>query len=190
MLQEDESVILVNEADEAIGEAPKLDAHVAGWLHRAFSVFIVDDDENVLLHRRADGKYHSSGLWTNACCGHPRPGEETSSAARRRLREEMGIDCDLSEAGAFIYHADVDDGLTEHELDHVFIGRHSGSPAPDSSEVQDWLWISAGALRDWLARDPSDFTVWFEQALYVSGLGTIRSSTFADDNTPGTPPPG
>jgi isopentenyl-diphosphate delta-isomerase len=190
MLEENESVILVNERNEEIGSAPKLEAHTAGRLHRAFSVFVIDSDGKILLHRRADGKYHSSGLWTNACCGHPRPGESTPSAARRRLTEEMGIDCELNEAGVFTYRAQVDNDLIEHELDHVFIGRYSGSPLPDIDEVQDWQWISATALNEWLSREPSAFTVWFQQALQVSRLGTMRSSTFADDSTPGTPPPG
>jgi isopentenyl-diphosphate delta-isomerase len=102
----------------------------------------------------------------------------------------MGIACELEERGAFIYRAAVDNGLTEHELDHVFVGRYSGDPAPASAEVREWQWISLTDLNDWLAREPGMFTVWFRQALYVSGLGTMRSSTFADDNTPGTPPPG
>lgn len=190
MLEETESVILVNETDEAVGTSPKLDAHRNGQLHRAFSVFLTDDDGRILLHRRAKGKYHSGGLWTNACCGHPRPGEDTSVAARRRLREELRIDADLNEAGVFTYKGSVGNDLTEHEVDHVFTGTYSGDPAPDKSEVERWEWISPDDLRDWIARDPSAFTIWFERALYVSGLGTIRSSTLADERTPGTPPPG
>ena len=190
MTEQDESVILVDEQDRAIGAAPKLDAHRDAQLHRAFSIFISDDDGKILLHRRADGKYHSSGFWTNACCGHPRPGEDALTAAHRRLREEMGIACDLEERGAFIYRAAVDNGLTEHELDHVFVGRYSGDPSPAREEVQDWKWISPDELNAWLAREPEVFTVWFRQALYVSGLGTTRSSTLVDDSTPGTPPPG
>src|SRR5688500_8369765 len=122
MVAQNESVVLVNESDEVIGSAPKLDAHRDGLLHRAFSVFIRDHDGRILLHRRADGKYHSGGLWTNACCGHPRPGEETAAAAERRLLEEMGIGTDLAEAGVFTYHASVGAGLMEHEIDHVFSG--------------------------------------------------------------------
>jgi isopentenyl-diphosphate delta-isomerase len=190
MAEEDESVILVDEQDHPVGAAQKLDAHRSAKLHRAFSIFISGDDGNILIHRRADGKYHSSGFWTNACCGHPRPGEDTLVAAHRRLREEMGITCELEEKGAFIYRAAVDNGLTEHELDHVFVGSYNGDPDPAETEVQDWRWIPVSELSDWLAREPEAFTVWFEQALYVSGLGTMRSSTFAEDNTPGTPPPG
>ena len=186
----EESVILVNERDEPIGTAPKLDAHRNGALHRAFSVFIQDYKGRILLQQRADDKYHSGGLWTNACCGHPRPGEETITAAERRLFEEMGIDSELDEAGVFTYRTSVGDGLTEHEVDHVFTGTYSADPSPASDEVNQWQWISPDDLRDWIGRDPSAFTVWFERALYVSRLGTMRSSTFADERTPGTPPPG
>ena len=190
MREENETLILVNENDEEIGTAPKLDVHRDGSLHRAFSVFITDSEGNILLHRRADEKYHSGGLWTNAACGHPRPGEATVTAAARRLREEMGISADLDETGSFTYRAAVDNGLIEHELDHVFTGTFDGQPSPDESEAQEWRWISPGDLSEWIARNPSAFTVWFAQALHTAGLGTIRSSTFAEDNTPGTPPPG
>ena len=186
----DDSVILVNERDEPIGTAPKLDAHQSGRLHRAFSVFITDYNGRILLQCRADDKYHSGGLWTNACCGHPRPGEDTVVAAERRLLEEMGINSDLDEAGVFTYRCNVGNGLTEHEVDHVFTGTYSGDPSPASGEVEKWQWISPDELRDWIGRDPSAFTVWFERALYVSMLGTMRSSTFAEERTPGTPPPG
>jgi len=191
MIQDEtESVILVNSADDAIGSAPKLDAHRNAQLHRAFSVFICDSDKRILIQRRAEGKYHSSGLWSNACCGHPRPGESTLDAAQRRLQEETGIECSLDETGTFTYCAPVDDGLIEHEFDHVFVGSFNRDPAPDPQEIQDWRWISLDDLRAWLDRDPAAFTAWFAEALTVSGLGTIASSTFADESTPGTPPPG
>ena len=190
MRPDSESVILVNENDEPIGTAPKLDAHTSGKLHRAFSVFIHDRNGRILLQRRADDKYHSGGLWTNACCGHPRPGETTTAAAERRLLEEMGIDARLDEAGVFTYQSSVGNGLTEHEVDHVFTGIYSGDPVPNSDEVEKWRWISPDELRDWMRRDPAAFTVWFERAFDVSRLGTMRSTTFADDRTPGTPPPG
>src|SRR5215213_7703405 len=135
MAGENESVILVNERDEPIGTAPKLDAHYNGELHRAFSVFIRDYEGRILLQRRANEKYHSGGLWTNACCGHPRPGEDTRVAAERRLHEEMGIHSELTEVGVFIYRDSVG-SLTEHELDHVFTGVYSGDPSPDIMEVE------------------------------------------------------
>lgn len=185
-----ESVVLVNFLDEPVGTASKIDAHRSGQLHRAFSVFIRHSDGRILLQRRAGSKYHSAGLWTNACCGHPRPGESTIDAAERRLKEEMGIDAGLVERQSFIYFAKVDNELTEYELDHVFVGFFDGTPKPDPDEVQEWRWISLRDLDDWFERDPDAFTVWFTQALEESGLGTIRSRTFADESTPGTPPPG
>jgi len=185
-----ESVILVNSEDEELGVAAKLDAHREGQLHRAFSVFITDDAGRILLHRRAIEKYHSGGLWTNACCGHPRQNETTKDAAERRLREEMGVDCDLGHAGSFIYSAQVDNGLTEHELDHVFTGHYSGALEPDPAEVQEIRWIALEDLILWLEREPDAFTAWFREALAASRVGTMRSSTFAEDITPGTPPPG
>lgn len=185
-----ETVLLINSFDQPLGMGSKIDAHRNGQLHRAFSVFIQRSDGHILLQRRARSKYHSAGLWSNACCGHPRPGEATIDAAARRLREEMRIDCQLTERNSFTYFARLDNGLIEHELDHVFIGTFDGTPQPDPEEVQEWRWISLHDLFEWLGRDPDDFTVWFAEALEVSGLGTIRSSTFADESTPGTPPPG
>jgi isopentenyl-diphosphate delta-isomerase len=165
MNDETERVILVDADDHEIGTAPKLEAHQSGQLHRAFSVFIRNSSGEILLQRRADGKYHSSGLWTNTCCGHPRPGETTSNAAQRRLAEEMGIAPSLTESGHFLYQADLDRGLIEHEIDHVFTGVFNGSPVPDSREVSEWKWISVPALRDWVSRDPGAFTAWFSRAL-------------------------
>ena len=190
MNDKNETVILVNPSDDEIGTAPKLAAHRDGRLHRAFSVFVTDDKERILLQRRADGKYHSGGLWTNACCGHPRHGESTISAAARRLHEELGIECELTELASFIYRAELDNGLIEHELDHVFTGHFTGTPRPTPGEVQEIQWIFADDLRSWLEREPEVFTAWFAEAFEITGLGTIRSSTFADDSTPGTPPPG
>ncbi len=169
MSDDTERVILVDENDEETGTMPKLEAHQAGKLHRAFSVFIRNSAGEILLQKRADGKYHSSGLWTNTCCGHPRPGELTLDAAQRRLREEMGIDCALTEAGQLVYRADVQPGLVEHELDHVFTGSFVGLPEPDRDEVSEWRWISPDALRDWVLRDSAAFTAWFARALDLIG---------------------
>ncbi len=165
MIDADEAVILVNADDISIGTLSKLDAHRTGQLHRAFSVFIRDRDGQILLQRRASEKYHSGGLWTNACCGHPRPGESTQVAAERRLDEEMGIRCALTEVSAFTYCAELDNGLIEHELDHVFVGTFSGKPRPSPEEVSEWRWISMEPLRDWVARDQQAFTAWFTYAL-------------------------
>jgi isopentenyl-diphosphate Delta-isomerase len=156
-----EHVIIVNSHDEALGVREKWDAHAAGVLHRALSVFVFDDRGRMLLQRRARGKYHSGGLWSNTCCSHPRPGEATHVAAHRRLGEEMGIACDLEPAFSFVYRADVGNGLVEHEYDHIFVGRCSADPAPDPEEVSAWRWARPAELLLELADRPSRFTPWF-----------------------------
>ena len=134
-----DALVLVDGDDVPLGTAPKLDVHRDGRLHRAVSVLLFDDDGRVLLQRRAAAKYHSAGLWANTACGHPRPGETVLDAARRRLRAEMGIDAPaLTVAGRFVYRAQLDAGLVEHELDHVVVGRWSGMPNPDAGEVSSW----------------------------------------------------
>jgi len=159
-----ERVILVNEHDVVVGQAEKQAAHRAGALHRAFSVFVQDGAGRVLLQRRALSKYHSGGLWSNTCCGHPRPGEDTRAAAARRLREEMGLECSLEPAGAFVYRAQLGE-LVEHEYDHVFAGRFDGSPAPDPVEVAEWRWVGVEQLEKDLGAFPERYTVWLAQAL-------------------------
>jgi isopentenyl-diphosphate delta-isomerase len=160
-----EMVVLVDEHDREVGEAPKLLAHQRGLLHRAFSVFVLNAAGEVLLQRRADGKYHSGGLWTNTACGHPRPGEPVAAAARRRLREEMGFDCALAPAGSFIYRKEVGGDLVEHELDHVFLGRHDAAPHPDAAEVSEWRWTPAAAALADATAHPGHYTPWFALAL-------------------------
>lgn len=154
------SVILVDEHDAPIGTMPKLQAHQEGRLHRAFSVFVLNDNGELLLQRRSASKYHSPGLWTNTCCSHPWPGEAVHEAAVRRLQEEMGFTCALTHAFTFIYHADVGQGLIEHELDHVFIGRYNGPVAPDPSEVAGTCWIGVDELQASLRSDPHRYTTW------------------------------
>jgi len=159
---ENERVILVDEADRELGAEEKLAAHRnGGRLHRAFSVFVFDDDGQLLLQRRADGKYHSAGLWSNTCCGHPRPGEEVTDAARRRLFEEMGFDCPLERRFSFEYKAELENGLTEHELDHVLVGRFAGNPNPDPSEVGAWRAVPPSEIESELAEDPEAYSAWF-----------------------------
>jgi isopentenyl-diphosphate Delta-isomerase len=155
-----EQVVLVNRRDEYIGVSNKMDAHTSGQLHRAFSVFIFDSAGRILLQRRANSKYHSGGLWSNSCCSHPRPGETTGAAARRRLYEELGFNCTLRPAFRFIYRADVGAGLTEHEYDHVYTGIFDGTPHPDPAEVEAWRWVSPPALLRELAGHPGHFTPW------------------------------
>lgn len=163
----EERVILVNRRDEAVGFGEKLRTHVDGALHRAVSVFAFNAKGELLLQRRALPKYHSGGLWSNTACGHPRPGELTERAARRRLREEMGLDCELARATDLIYKVRFDNGLCEHEFDHVFVGRFSGSPtpSPDSQEVCDWRWVDPHTLGRDVVASPGSYTYWFRLCL-------------------------
>jgi isopentenyl-diphosphate delta-isomerase len=154
-------VILVNERDEWMGTADKLSVHQSGALHRALSIFITNSKGELLLQRRAAGKYHSGGLWSNACCSHPTPGEPTMSAASRRLKEELGIDTVLTLSTRLRYKADVSDGLKEHEFDHVFTGRWDGPVRPHAEEVSEVRWIDYEALDSWMQEEPAAFTSWF-----------------------------
>lgn len=158
---QEEVVILVDRDDNEVGLAPKLAVHREGKLHRAVSVFILNDVGEMLLQRRAEAKYHSGGLWSNACCSHPRPGESPERTAVRRLEEEMGLSCGLEYVFNFIYQASLPGGLIEHELDHVFAGRVGGDPAPNALEVEDWRWAPIEQVERELAEDPGRFTAWF-----------------------------
>lgn len=160
-----EQVILVNEADEPVGTMEKMEAHEQGSLHRAFSVFLFNAEGELLLHQRALSKYHSGGLWTNTCCSHPRPGETVLDAAHRRLMEEMGMSADLSEAFSFLYRAELDHGMIEHELDHVVLGEAVAAPVPNPEEVEAYRYVALDALRDEVAAHPEQFTAWFKICL-------------------------
>lgn len=159
------NVILVNEQDIAIGEMEKIEAHEKALLHRAFSIFVFNSNGDMLLHRRAAGKYHSPGLWTNTCCSHPQPGEEIEASALKRLQEEMGFTTPLRRAFTFIYKAAFDNGLTEHELDHVFIGRYDGVVAPNPEEVGDYKYEKLQQIKEQVTAEPQQFTEWFKIAL-------------------------
>ncbi len=157
-----EKVILVDKLDNPIGEMEKQEAHVKGLLHRAFSIFIFNDKEEILLHQRAHHKYHSGGLWTNTCCSHPRPGEHIHDAANRRLVEEMGMVCTLKEQFSFIYKAKLDNDLFEHELDHVFFGKSSEKPVLNKDEVADYKYLSIKSIQQDLIDNPGRYTAWFK----------------------------
>ncbi len=160
-----EMVILVDEHDKEIGLMEKQEAHIKGLLHRAFSVMVFNGKGEMLLQQRALSKYHSGGLWTNTCCSHPRQGETTEEAAHRRLQEEMGFDCELQLHQTFIYKAPFENGLTEHELDHVFIGTYNQDPHINPEEVNDFHWISLSELDQQLRNQPEKFTVWFKMIM-------------------------
>ena len=163
-----EQVILVDEDDRQVGSAEKLRAHREALLHRAFSIFVFDSEKRLLLQRRAQSKYHSGGLWSNTCCGHPRPGEKVRAAAARRLREEMNFMCELRAAFHFIYRAELGNGLVEHEYDHVLVGEFDGSPAPSRAEVEDWKRIGMDELRRELRERPHHYSSWLPHALAAS----------------------
>ena len=157
-----EKVILVDKNDNEIGVEEKIKAHQQGKLHRCFSIAVFNSDNEILLQKRAQNKYHSPGLWTNTCCGHPRPGEDTENAAHRRLKEEMGFDCPLKEAFTFIYRHKFDNGLIEHEYDHVFIGEFDGNPNPNLEEVCDWKRVDKKGLKKDIQKSPEKYTYWFK----------------------------
>ncbi len=154
-------VILVNEDDEPIGTMEKMEAHQRALLHRAFSVFIFNPQGEMLLQQRAEHKYHSGGLWTNACCSHPFPGEDVRAAASRRLNEELGFSVPLSKIFSFTYQSAFTNGLTEHEYDHVFTGIFDGTPNPDRNEVKDLQYKSIADIESSISREPFLYTAWF-----------------------------
>ncbi|HQE34820.1 isopentenyl-diphosphate delta-isomerase [Flavobacterium alvei] len=159
---EEENVILVNQNDEQIGLMPKMEAHEKAVLHRAFSVFVLNEKNEIMLQQRASHKYHSPLLWTNTCCSHQRDGETNIQAGSRRLFEEMGFETSLKELFHFIYKAPFDNGLTEHELDHVMIGYYNYSPKINPDEVENWKWMSIEAVAKDMQLHPEIYTVWFK----------------------------
>ena len=169
-----EQVILVDEQDREVGAGEKLQAHRDGALHRAFSVFVFDPAGRLLLQKRAAGKYHSGGLWSNTCCGHPRPEEATQASARRRLREEMNFDCELRAAFEFLYRAEFENELIEHEYDHVFVGDFDGAFVPNESEVEDWRWATPDELRRDMRERPEEYTYWLRAALETEGWSRVE----------------
>ena len=160
----EEKVILVDKNDNQVGLMPKLEAHEKGVLHRAFSIFIFNSKYELLLQKRASSKYHSGGLWTNTCCSHPREGEETLDAANRRLDEEMGIKTSLRKVYDFIYKAELDNQLTEHEFDHVFYGVFDKDPILNKDEAEDFKWVDMETLNNDIIKNEDNYTVWFKIA--------------------------
>jgi isopentenyl-diphosphate delta-isomerase len=167
-----EFVVLVDEQNNEIGIMEKQEAHEKAVLHRAFSVFLFNDKGELLLQQRALTKYHSAGLWTNTCCSHPRPNESTIQAAQRRLREEMGIITQLTEKFQFIYKAEFENGLTEHELDFIYTGIFNGTPEINADEVHAYKWIALDDLISEVYNNPEKFTAWFKIILkqYITQL--------------------
>jgi isopentenyl-diphosphate delta-isomerase len=158
----EELVILVNEQDEQVGVMEKIEAHEKALLHRAFSVFILNKDNEVMLQQRASEKYHSPLLWTNTCCSHQRVGETNVEAGRRRLMEEMGFEVPLKDVFSFIYKAPFDNGLTEHEYDHVMIGYYDDEPKINVEEVESWKWMSIEGIKNDMDAHPEVYTAWFK----------------------------
>ncbi len=158
----EELVILVDQEDNKIGLMPKMEAHEKALLHRAFSVFIFNKKKELMLQQRALHKYHSPGLWTNTCCSHQRDGETNLEAGRRRLQEEMGFEVALKETTSFIYKAPFDNGLTEHELDHILVGYYEGVPVINKEEVASWKWMPLEDVKSDIKTNPEQYTEWFK----------------------------
>ncbi|QUY50391.1 isopentenyl-diphosphate Delta-isomerase [Serratia plymuthica] len=170
----EEMLILVDKKDNSIGSEGKLSVHQQGLLHRAFSIFIFDSKGQLLLQQRARSKYHSAGLWTNSCCGHPRWGEATQAAAQRRLQEEMGFSTRLRKVSSFTYHAEVPGDLIEHEFDHIFVGLFDGQLQVNPEEVDGWAWIGIRQIADKVATNPDSFTVWFKEIIKNTHSDTLE----------------
>lgn len=158
----EEKVILVNEKDQQIGLMEKIEAHEKALLHRAFSVFVFNENNELMIQQRAFSKYHSPGLWTNTCCSHQREGETNIQAGKRRLQEEMGFTTSLKDTISFIYKAPFDNGLTEHEFDHILVGKFDGVPDLNPDEVAAWKWVSLEDLKEDMKKNPHIYTEWFK----------------------------
>ena len=158
----EENVILVDKNDTQIGLMSKLDAHKKGILHRAFSVFVLNNNNEIMLQKSAYNKYHSAGLWTNTCCSHQREGENSIEAGKRRLLEEMGFETELKIITSFIYKVEFENGLTEHELDYLLIGKYLKSPVINKQEVADWKWMKIELIVDDIKLNPNNYTSWFK----------------------------
>ena len=170
-----EHVILVDTDNNERGTMEKLEAHRKGVLHRAFSILLFDSSGKILLQKRSQNKYHSAGLWTNTCCSHPLPGETLEMATRRRLHEEMGIDMQPGYSHTFIYRAELDKGLIEHELDHVFMGTYDDAPQINKEEVEDWKFVDLQWLREDSLKHTASYTAWFRLIVNHPELNSITA---------------
>ncbi|MCT4699522.1 MULTISPECIES: isopentenyl-diphosphate Delta-isomerase [Tenacibaculum] len=170
-----EQVILVDEQDNPIGLMEKMEAHEKALLHRAFSVFVFNDKKELMLQQRAADKYHSPLLWTNTCCSHQRSGETNLAAGKRRLYEEMGFVCELKEVFSFIYKAPFDNGLTEHELDHVMVGNFNESPKINKEEVESYKWMGLEAVKKDIEECPEIYTAWFK-IIFKESYDTLKNA--------------
>jgi isopentenyl-diphosphate Delta-isomerase len=170
-------VVLVDENDRVIGREEKLKVHQSGQLHRAFSIFVLNSKNELLIQKRAGGKYHSGSLWTNTCCSHPTPDDHIDTAIHLRLQEEMGFDCNLKFLFKFIYKTEFSNGLKEHELDYVYLGRFNSEPMPDPTEVEDWKWVSLEDLKSDLIKNPDQYTYWFTH-IFERVYSYIKSESF------------
>lgn len=168
-------ISLVDDDDHIIGAAEKLEVHERGLLHRAFSILVFNRENELLIHQRALHKYHSGGLWTNTCCGHPNKNEDMEAAVHRRLREEMGFDCALKMRFKFRYRAAFPNGLVENEIDHVYIGQFDETFTPNPDEVADHEWVDLQFLNEDVQRNPGNYTVWFREILHQDALAEIIS---------------
>ena len=177
----EEYVVLVDNQDNELGLMKKMEAHEEGVLHRAFSVFVFNSKGEILLQKRNSKKYHSGGLWSNTCCSHPRPGEGTKSAANRRLIEEMGMQAELLPAFSFIYKTELDNNLTEHELDHVFYGFSNNLPNYNTDEVEDYKYISPELLKLEIEHHPDDYTEWLKICLNNLLLHLTKSKNYESE---------
>lgn len=180
----EETLILVDEDDCETGSAHKLFIHQKGLRHRAFSIFIFDEHGRLLLQQRALGKYHSQGLWTNTCCGHPRLGEQIHAAAQRRLFEEMGLNCPLKKVASLLYREQVSDDLVEHEFDHLFVGTCGTSPIANPDEALAWEWVLLSDIPGCIAATPDRYTVWFRKIFDTYTLAGIRAWQALSVDTP------
>lgn len=171
-----EKIIIVDDQDNAVGYEEKLKTHQLGLMHRAFSVLIMNNKREMLIQKRNKDKYHSGGLWANACCSHPRAGEHLDSSIHRRLQEEMGFDCELYKIGHLTYRVEFDNGLIENEYDHVFFGKYDNDPVPDPQEAEDWRWIALDDLYAEVGSEPQNFAFWFKEILEKFGFKSLYNN--------------